>query len=562
MEKKLPIGIENFEKIRTQDFYYIDKTGLIGELLRNWGEVNLFTRPRRFGKSLNMSMLKCFFEIGQDSSLFDGLKIAGETEFCEKYMGKFPVISISLKGVDGKDYQTARSMMGAEINREAMRFQFLLDSHQLTEADKMLYQQLIRVEGENSLIQDSVLMNSLRNLSILLQKHYHHKVIILIDEYDVPLDKAYQSGYYDEMVHLLRNLFGQGLKSNDSLYFSVMTGCLRVSKESIFTGLNNPKILSITTVRFDEYFGFTDKEVKKLLSDYDLDQYYDTVKQWYDGYRFGEMDVYCPWDVISYCDELREDLDAEPQAYWAHTSDNSIVKRFIQKATKQTKNEIEQLIAGESIIKEVHQELTYNELDKSIDNLWSVLFTTGYLTRYKKITGKKYELVIPNLEIRQIFITQVQEWFRDIVRQDSSVLKAFCEAFLKRDEKAIEEQFNDYLMKTISIRDTSVQKAKKENFYYGILLGLLSYREDWVVISNAEAGEGYSDILIEMEEKKIGIVIEVKYAENATLDTACQEALMQIEEKRYEERLLKDEMTTIIKYGIACCKKHCKVMMS
>ena len=341
-----------------------------------------------------------------------------------------------------------------------------------------------------------------------------------------------------------------------------MTGCLRVSKESIFTGLNNPKILSITTVRFDEYFGFTDKEVKKLLSDYDLDQYYDTVKQWYDGYRFGEMDVYCPWDVISYCDELREDLDAEPQAYWAHTSDNSIVKRFIQKATKQTKNEIEQLIAGESIIKEVHQELTYNELDKSIDNLWSVLFTTGYLTQYKKITGKKYELVIPNLEIRQIFITQVQEWFRDIVRQNSPVLKAFCEAFLKRDEKAIEEQFNDYLMKTISIRDTSVQKAKKENFYHGILLGLLSYREDWVVISNAEAGEGYSDILIEMEEKKIGIVIEVKYAENDTLDTACQEALMQIEEKRYAERLLKDEMTTIIKYGIACCKKHCKVMMS
>lgn len=407
---KLPIGIENFEKIRTEGFYYIDKTGLIRELLNSWSEVNLFTRPRRFGKSLNMSMLKNFFEIGCDKNLFDGLEIAKEQQLCQSYMGKFPVISISLKGVSGNTFDAARSMLCSVIGREALRFQFLLNSAELSDLDKQLYLQMVRIEANGFTITDANLVNGLLTLSSLLYKHYKSKVILLIDEYDVPLDKAQQYGYYEQMVNLVRNMFNQALKSNDSLYFSVLTGCLRISKESIFTGLNNPKVLSITTVRFDEYFGFTDSEVKQLLADYALSDHFEDIKHWYDGYRFGEVDVYCPWDVICYCDELQDDPEAAPREYWSHTSDNSIVKRFVYKATKQTRLEIERLINGEAIAKEIRQELTYKELDSSIENLWSVLFTTGYLTNRGK-DGKKYKLVIPNLEIREIFATQIKEWF-------------------------------------------------------------------------------------------------------------------------------------------------------
>ena len=560
--KKLPVGIENFEEIRTEGFYYIDKTGLIKDLLHSWGKVNLFTRPRRFGKSLTMSMLRSFFEIdcSKDSKgLFDGLEISRESELCNEYMGKFPVISISLKGVSGESFSTARSMMCSVIGSEAMRFQFLLESERLSHKDKELYNQLTDVDNHYSM-SDAVLINSLLTLTTLLKKHYDQKVIILIDEYDVPLDKAFQFGYYDSMVNLIRSLFMQALKSNDSLYFSVLTGCLRVSKESIFTGLNNPKVHSITSVRFDEYFGFTDHEVRQLLTDYGLTEHFSAIKQWYDGYRFGEVDVYCPWDVICYCDELLDDPHAEPQEYWSHTSSNNIVRRFINKATKQTQNEIERLIAGETLSKEIHQELTYTDLDTTIANLWSVLFTTGYLTQRGKIQGNRYQLAIPNREIRQIFITQVKEWFSDIVRKDTPKLDAFCTAFFKGDASLIEEQFNSYLMKTISIRDTNVPKAKKGNFYHGILLGLLSHMEDWLISSNAESGEGYSDILVEIEAEKIGIVIEVKYAEHHSLDAACKEALQQIEANNYAETLLADGMTTIFKYGIACYKKHCKVI--
>lgn len=557
--KKLPVGIENFEEIRTEGFYYIDKTGLIKDLLHSWGKVNLFTRPRRFGKSLTMSMLRSFFEIDCSKGLFDGLEISRESELCNEYMGKFPVISISLKGVSGESFSTARSMMCSVIGSEAMRFQFLLESERLSHKDKELYNQLTDVDNHYSM-SDAVLINSLLTLTTLLKKHYDQKVIILIDEYDVPLDKAFQFGYYDSMVNLIRSLFMQALKSNDSLYFSVLTGCLRVSKESIFTGLNNPKVHSITSVRFDEYFGFTDHEVRQLLTDYGLTEHFSAIKQWYDGYRFGEVDVYCPWDVICYCDELLDDPHAEPQEYWSHTSSNNIVRRFINKATKQTQNEIERLIAGETLSKEIHQELTYKDLDTTIANLWSVLFTTGYLTQRGKIQGNRYQLAIPNREIRQIFITQVKEWFSDIVRKDTPKLDAFCTAFFKGDASLIEEQFNSYLMKTISIRDTNVPKAKKENFYHGILLGLLSHMEDWLISSNAESGEGYSDILVEIEAEKIGIVIEVKYAQHHSLDAACKEALQQIEANNYAETLLADGMTTIFKYGIACYKKHCKVI--
>lgn len=555
MDKKLPIGIENFKKIRTAGFYYIDKTGLIRDLLNNWGEVNLFTRPRRFGKSLNMSMFQYFFELGQDSTLFEGLDIAQDRKLCEQYQGKFPVISITLKGVRETTFKNARAMLVNLINMESRRFIYLLDSEVLNDYDKEAFKALLDQD-----MFENTLNNSLLVLTQLLEKHHSQKVILLIDEYDVPLDKSYQFGYYDEMVNLIRNVFNQALKSNNSLQFAIMTGCLRVSKESIFTGLNNPKVLSITDARFDEYFGFTDREVKLLLTDYGLSEHFDSIKKWYDGYCFGQTDVYCPWDVINYCDQLRADPGAPPQEYWSNTSDNSIIRRFIEKADKLTQKEIEKLVAGETIEKSIRQELTYAELDKSIDNLWSVLFTTGYLTQRGTSDHKKYLLAIPNYEIRQIFVEQIQEWFQDNARQDSHELDSFCSAFQKKDTGTIEDKLNQYLKRTISIRDISVPKPKKENFYHGILLGLLSFRSNWIVSSNAETGEGYSDILIELEDEQIGIIIEVKYTENDDLEAGCLKALSQIEENNYVQKLLDDDMKHIIKYGIACYKKHCKVM--
>ena len=564
-KKKLPIGIEGFKDFRTKNFYYVDKTGFLIDLLHNWGKVNLFTRPRRFGKSLNISMLQAFFEIGCDKSWFEGLKISEEKELCEEYMGRFPVISISLKDVDGRTFKSARSAMKNVIGNEAMRFQFLKESPLLSEEEKELYQQLIEIDKTQNdvyAMSDAALSVSLKTLSTLLQKHYCRDVILLIDEYDVPLEKAFQSGYYDEMVSLVRSLFSNGLKTNASLHFAVLTGCLRVSRESIFTGLNNFNVLSITEARFDEYFGFTDQEVKALLSYYDLDSSYNTIREWYDGYRFGNTALYCPWDVIKYCYTLLADPAGAPENYWANTSSNSIVRRFINKANKRTRDEIEQLIAGEAIVKEVRPELTYQEIDDSIENLWSVLFTTGYLTQRERLEGNRYKLAIPNLEIRALFISQIREWFRETASKDAPKLDTFCEAFPAGDVQTIEKLFNEYLWDMISIRDTASAKKQKENFYHGILLGLLRHKENWLVQSNAESGEGYSDILVEVPESRTGIVIEMKYAENGKLEEGCRQAQRQIEDKKYETRLVEDGMQVIMKYGIACYKKYCKVVVS
>ena len=533
---------------------------MIGELLRDWGEVNLFTRPRRFGKSLNMSMLQAFFETGCDAELFRGLKISQDRELCQKYMGQFPVISVSLKNIEGARYQDAVEALRNVIGLEAMRFSFLADSDRLTDSEKELYKGYTEVRNGSFTMTESMITASLRNLSMLLFRHYGRQVILLIDEYDVPLDKAFQDGYYDAMVLLMRSMLGNGLKTNPNLYFAVLTGCLRIAKESIFTGVNNFNVLSVTSVQFDEYFGFTDEEVKEMLKYFNLSQHYDTVKEWYDGYLFGKQAVYCPWDVISYCKNLCADSSAMPEDYWSNTSSNSIVRRFIDKSGKQTKEEIERLIAGEAIVKEIKQELTYNELDKSIDHLWSVLFTTGYLTKRKRVDSRKYELMIPNREIRELFILQIQEWFADTAAADTNKLDELCRAFPEGNAEVIEKLFNDYLWNTISIRDTASAKEWKENFYHGILLGLLGHMGNWLVKSNEESGEGYSDILIEVPENRTGIVIEMKYAEEGRLEYACRAALQQIEDRKYAAKLISDGMTSIVKYGIACYKKHCRVL--
>ena len=551
--RKLPIEIEDFEEIRQEDFYYVDKTRLIEQLLIQWAEVNVFTRPRRFGKSLNMSMFQCFFEIGCDKSLFDGLRIAEESTLCETYMGKFPVISISLKGIDAADYETARNLMVKVVNEEARRFQFLTESSRLTDTDKMLFGQLLQKEMD-----DETLFCSLRELTELLRKHYEKQVIVLIDEYDVPLAKANELGYYDEMVSLIRNMFGNVLKTNSSLFFAVLTGCLRIAKESIFTGLNNFNVFSITSVQFDEFFGFTDDEVAEMLKYFGLSDYHETIREWYDGYQFGKKAVYCPWDVISYCRNLCADPDAIPEDFWSNTSSNSIVSRFIDKANKQTRDEIENLISGETVIKEIKQELTYNELDKSIENLWSILFTTGYLTQRERINSRKLRLAIPNREIKELFELQIREWFQEKSSEDVKKLDKLCMAFPDGDAETIEDLFNDYLWNTISIRDTAV-KGRKENFYHGVLLGLLSHMENWAVWSNIESGEGYCDILLEVPENRVGVVIEMKYAQEDRMEAACTEALKQIEQRQYAARLKSDGMKNIVNYGIACYRKHCKV---
>ncbi len=561
MKTRLPMGIESFKEIRRQKFYYVDKTALIRELLENWGKVTLFTRPRRFGKTLNMSMLKCFFEIGSDKALFDGLEISRETQLCEEYQGKFPVISITLKGATGRTFDEAKNMLRRLIGKEAQRFQFLMESDKLTELEHQQYKTLIHMNEKGIFdMEDEVLKDSLLTLSQLLKKHYQQDVIILIDEYDVPLDKAYQSGYYDDMVDLIRSLFGNALKTNDSLYFAVLTGCLRISRESIFTGLNNFNVYTVKNVQYHEAFGFTDAEVRQMLEYYGFMEKYDVIKEWYDGYRFGTLDIYCPWDVVSYCHALKMQPTVSPQNYWVNTSSNDIIRRFVSKANTTTRDELELLIDGGSVKKMIRQELTYRDLDSSIDNLWSILFTTGYLTQRGTESGDLTELVIPNREIRWIFVQQIREWFREESVKDTEKLERFCRAFQENDTTAIEKGFNDYLWNTISIRDTSVRKEMKENFYHGILLGLLAYMDGWLVKSNAESGEGYSDISIEIRQHEIGIVIELKYAEDGAFEAGCQEALRQIHEKEYESALIKNGLHTIYRYGIACYKKRCKVV--
>lgn len=559
---KLPVGIDNFEKIRKEKFYYVDKTRLIEQILEQWGEVNLFTRPRRFGKTLNMSMLQNFFEIGADKTLFDGLYISGNQTLCEEYMGKFPVIFLSLKGVDGLTFEEARQCFNEMVGREASRFSFLADSEQLTKDEKEMYLALVKIcDGEYSM-SGMNLRFSLKILSQLLYKHYGKKIVILIDEYDVPLDKAFQHGYYKEMVSLIRGIFGEALKTNNYLQFAILTGCLRVSKESIFTGLNNFKILSITDSRFDEQFGFTDEEVSRLLADYHLENHLNEMKEWYDGYHFGDKDVYCPWDVINHVDRLLGEPGAEPQSYWINTSGNDLVKRFIDKADKTTRNEIEKLIAGESIEKYIRMELTYDEIDKSIDNLWSILFTTGYLTQRGKPERGIYHLVIPNREVREVYILQIQEWFKNTVFHSTEPVKELLCAFENGAAGIIENRLNRILTKTISIFDTKARNEEKENFYHGILLGLLRCEPDWLIQSNIESGDGFVDILIEPENPDAGIIIELKYAQTyAGLEKACEKAMNQIRELRYDERLRNEDRNDILAYGIAFCKKKCKVVV-
>ncbi len=562
MKKKLPIGIDGFDKIRMNDFYYVDKTMFIADLLHNWGEVNLFTRPRRFGKSLNMSMLKSFFEIGSDPALFEGLKISQEKELCSEYMGKFPVISVSLKSVEGSNYQEACDALRYVIGMEASKFRFLENSGWLTEDEKNRYRALINVNVEGSFtIREDILLTSLKTLSQLLSKHYGRKVIFLIDEYDVPLDKAYQAGYYDEMVSLIRNLFSNALKTNEYLFFAVLTGCLRISKESIFTGLNNLKSHTITDSRYDEYFGFTNSDVCEMLAFYGLMDHAETIREWYDGYCFGNVSVYCPWDVINYCDVLLASSNAEPENYWANTSGNAMVKCFIGMADRQTRSEIERLIAGDHIVKVINQELTYSELDRSIENLWSVLFTTGYLTQNGRRPEGQFELSIPNREIRDLFVKQIQEWFKEKTRTDGRRLQRFCETFADGDVVTMETMLKEYLWNSISIRDTADRAERKEFFYHGMLLGLLQYEDNWEIESNAESGEGYSDIMIRTQEGT-GVVIEIKYADDGNLEKGCVNALRQIEEKKYDAALIKDGMEKIFKYGIAFYKKRCKIMMA
>ena len=563
---KLPVGIDDFRKLRESHFYYVDKTRLIEQLLLNWSEVTLFTRPRRFGKTLNMSMLKSFFDIGTDKALFDGLYISGNKELCDEYMGKYPVIFLSLKGVEGLTYEEAFEAFARIMGKEVNRVSFLADSDKLTQIEREQYKGLTIMKNGRLAFDKEKLISSLQLLSQLLYKHYGKKVVILIDEYDVPLDKAFQNGYYNEMVSLIRGLFGQALKTNEFLQFAVLTGCLRISKESIFTGLNNFKVMSITDSRFDEQFGFTDSEVKKLLSDYGMDSHFEEVKEWYDGYHFGKADVYCPWDVINHADHLRDDSDAKPQTYWINSSGNSLVRRLINRADSSTKDEIERLIAGEAIEKVIRQDLTYDEIENSIDNIWSVLFTTGYLTKIGEVKlpdseSYAYMLVIPNKEVREVFVLQIQEWFKAVVANDNDTMRLLSKAILDKDEAILARQLNIVMGRMISILDTKAPDDMKENFYHGLLLGLLrGSNPDWLIKSNRESGDGFSDILIKPENPDLGIVIEVKYAkEFKGLDAACDAAMAQIKQKRYDETLRDEGRCDILAYGIAFCRKRCKV---
>lgn len=556
---KLPVGIENFEKIRRDGFYYVDKTGLIEQLLNNWGEVNLFTRPRRFGKTLNMSMLKCFFEIGTDQSLFEGLYISKNKALCDAYMGKYPVISISLKGVNADSYENARSLLKRIVMEEAKMHRIIMSGNRLDDIDKAEYMSLVTGDmGEDTLVY------SMKTLTALLEKYYEKKVIVLIDEYDVPLAKANENGYYDQMVLLVRNLFENVLKTNSSLKFAVLTGCLRVAKESIFTGLNNFKTNSILDEEYDETFGFVDDEVKEMLHYYGQDTHYETVKEWYGGYRFGNADVYCPWDVINYCDAHRRNPMLPPENYWTNTSGNDVLKHFIESAGAAkglAKTDLERLVNGEIVEKDIREDLTYNELYASMDNLWSTLFMAGYLTHKGRVDTKRFRLAVPNREIRNIITEQVLALFKQNVEKDGQLLNDFCTALSDGHTDEVERLFSEYMKKTISVRDTFARKELKENFYHGLLLGILGFKAGWSVMSNRESGNGFSDIMIMIDDAEIGIVIEVKYAESHDLEAVCKDALKQMIDKRYAEYFEQQGIKKILKYGIACRVKECKVML-
>jgi len=560
-KKKLPIGEEFFENIRTKGFYYVDKTGFIGELLRTRGSVNLFTRPRRFGKSLNLDMLKSFFEIGANASLFEGLEIAKDTKLCEQHMGKYPVLFVTLKDVEGEDFQTACNNLGILISEEAERYAFLLESDKLSVSEKVKFQSLMDGNFDNT----AFLCSSLRLLTRLLCRHYGLPVIVLIDEYDVPLDKAYQNGYYPQMVRLIRSLFSQSLKTNKNLEFAVLTGCLRIARESIFTGLNNFKVRTISDVECAEYFGFSDKEVREMLKYYGVEDRFPDFKEWYDGYHFGAVDVYCPWDVINQCDKLRVKRDAAMEPHWENSSSNEIIQALITDSTESVKAEIEALISGESIEKILIPELTYTDLNSQDTDvrqtyLWSVLFATGYLTDIKEADGRLHRLMIPNKEVLGIYKRKISSWFKVKVVSNTVDWNRFCTAIKNGDAQAVQSIFNQFMADSISIRDTYVKKEMKENFYHGMLLGLLKAEGSWVVKSNAESGIGYTDIKLLIPLEKTGCIMEVKYAEDGRFDMACQEAMQQIEDNQYTAALRQEGAEMIHKFGIACYKKMCKVI--
>lgn len=557
---RLPVGIEDFAEIRRHGYYYVDKTQLIEQVLNRRNKVSLFTRPRRFGKTLNMSMLQHFFEIGTDPKFFQGLSISKNNELCEKHMGKYPIVSISLKSIHADSYAKAKAQLIKLVNREARRVQFLLDSDRLTAVDKALFSELLDREME-----EDTLVSSLQELTELLEIHFGQQVIVLIDEYDVPLAKANQNGYYDEMALLLRNFFENVLKTNDSLEFAVLTGCLRIAKESIFTGLNNFKVYSITDTDYDETFGFVDDEVKKMLKSLNQQDHYEEVKEWYDGYRFGNTDVYCPWDVVNYCADHLTTPNATPKNYWLNTSGNEVINHFIDSVgepQKLAKTELERLVSGNVVRKRINETITYKELYSTIDNLWSTLFMTGYLTQRGSEDDGRYRLVIPNREIRNIVTDNILSLFQDEVKKDGQMANAFCQALMEGKEKEVERLLTAYMGKTISIRDTFVRKSIKENFYHGILLGILSFKTGWEVSSNRESGTGFSDILIEIDDSDIGIVIEVKYSDDEDqLEKDCKEALKQIKDRDYTQKLRDAGFHKILKYGIACQIKTCKVLV-
>ena len=560
--KRLPVGMDDFKEIRKSEFYYIDKTKLIEQVLENWSKVNLFTRPRRFGKTLNMSMLKCFFEIGTDTTFFDGLYISKNQALCEEYMGKYPVVLLSLKSVEGLTFEEARASLCELIAGEVRRFKFLEKSDRLDDDEKNAYHDLIFIQNLKEAILGTKLKFSLKKISELLYKHYGQKAIILIDEYDVPLDKAFQHGYYREMVTLIRGLFGEAFKTNDFLQFAVLTGCLRISKESIFTGLNNFKVYAANDLRYDEAFGFTNEEVKRLLADYHLEEHFAEVKEWYDGYHFGNADIYCPWDVINYVDDLVFDPQARPKSYWINSSGNELVKRFIDKADTTTRDEIEELIAGHAVKKRIRMDLTYDEVDNTIDNVWSVLFTTGYLTREGREMDGIYRLIIPNKEVREVFVLQISEWFNRVVANDRASTEKINRGFLEGKTEDIQQELTHFLGESISVLDTKARNEEKEIFYQGILIGILKNNANWAVRSNRESGDGYADILIKPKNPDTGIVIELKYARSfKELDQACERALEQIKDRRYDEALREDGRNEVLAYGIAFWKKRCKVVV-
>ena len=559
--KRLPIGIENFPDMIKKDYYYVDKTGLIETLVNRGGVANLFTRPRRFGKSLNMSMLQSFFEIGTDKTLFDGLYISKNKALCERYMGQYPVISVSLKSVEALNFDDAFDMVCDMVFEVALENQFLLESSQLTDVEKMTFKGLL--ENKTS---RRIAVNGLKTVTTLLEKHFNKKVIILIDEYDVPLAKANQNGYYEQMVDLIRNMLSSVLKTNDSLAFAVLTGCLRIAKESIFTGLNNFKVYSITDDEFDETFGFTNKEVMEMLQYYGLSDRFDEVKEWYDGYRFGNADVYCAWDVVNYCRDHCKNPNAELKNYWMNTSGNEIINHFVDSLNQPgmlAKRELERLVNGETVVKRVDEMITYKELYTSIDNLWSTMFMTGYLTQHGKEGDGYYRLAIPNREIRNIIIERILKLFRGEVSQNREMFRNFYTALQNANAPVVEKILTEYMTKTISIRDNFV-KTVKENFYHGLLIGILGFADDWSVYSNRESGNGFSDIIIEAgyDDNAFGIVMELKWSDDEkSLDQNCRDALEQIDTRQYTQALRNDGYQKILKYGIAFYRKKCRVMV-